>query len=361
MVAETSTDTTGPYEWLIADEVTHLREWGTPNSYKLPPTRAPATIGAADGCWIRLWDPTGYLSRKHAELTYNELAGWTLSDLRSKNGVHRDGARVSSTILAPGTQIRVGGVTLVAESPMFCDLRRLLGRFMGWADEHREAVDQALYSIRVAAIHREPLLICGPGNLISIARLLHRHILGDQPFVVCSRRSTYTRGMDAFADAAGGTLCVQRYEQPADFDEVVLASQQPTSRVLLMICAPAPPRGNDIAAQIVTVYRSIFIPPLADRASELLDIIDAYADDAIAAFGGWLAPEDRDWIVSHASETLTRIETATRRIIALHASGENITLAAKLLSMSRGSLSDWLTRRAFPERSLIAAGDENEE
>jgi hypothetical protein len=26
-----------------------------------------------------------------------------------------------------------------------------------------------------------------------------------------------------------------------------------------MICAPAPPRGNDIAAQIVTVYRSIFI------------------------------------------------------------------------------------------------------
>ena len=110
----------------------------------------------------------------------------------------------------------------------------------------------------------------------------------------------------------------------------------------------------------MTVFRSIRLPPLADRARELHRIIDAYANDAIASFGGWLAPEDRDWIAGHASDTLTQIEMATRRIIALHASEESVTLAAKLLSMSHGSLSDWFARRALPGRSQMPAMDEEE-
>jgi hypothetical protein len=361
IAVETRTDPAGPNEWRIRDEVVRLREWGTSIVHPLPPSRDTFIIGAADGCWLRLWDPAGRVSRKHAELTYSERAAWTISDL-SKNGVHLDGARVKSfpVPLVPGVQIRIGGVTLIAESPLLCALRELLARFIGWSDEHCEAVDQALYSVRVAATHREPLLLCGPGNLVSIARLLHRHTFGDQPFVVCSSRATYASGLEALAAAAGGTLCVWRNQQPADFDEVVAAVRGPASRVSLVVCAHAFPRGNDIASQIVTAFRSILLPSLADRARELYRIIDAYANDAITTFGGWLAPADRDWIAGNASDTLTQIEVATRRIIALHACDESVTLAAKLLSVSHGSLSAWLARRALPG-SHIRLMDEDEE
>jgi hypothetical protein len=277
--------------------------------------------------------------------------------------VHLDGAPVKSLPLplVPGIQIRIGSVTLIAESPLLCALRELLARFIGWSDEHCETVDQALYSVRIAATHREPLLLRGPGNLVSIARLLHRHTLGDRPFVVCSPRATYASGLDALAAAAGGTLCVWRNQQPADFDEVVAAVRGPESRVSLVVCAHAFPRGNDIASQIVTAFRSILLPSLADRARELHRIIDAYAHDAIATFGGWLAPADRDWIAGNASDTLTQIEVATRRIIALHACDESVTLAAKLLSIAHGSLSAWLARRALPGDSHIRLMDEDEE
>jgi hypothetical protein len=361
MVTETRTDAAGPAEWHIRDEVVHLREWGTSVAHPLPLTRETSIIGAAEGCWLRLWDPTGRVSRKHAAMTYSEQSGWTLSDLQSKNGVHVDGARVNSVALAPGVRIRIGGAVLVAESPKLCALRELLARFIGWRDEDREEVDQALHSVRVAATHRQPLLICGPGNLVSLARLLHHHVRGDQPFVVCGPRSASTRGLDALAAAAGGTLCVWRHQQPADFDEVVAALRGLASSALLIICAHALPRGNDIAAQIVTVFRSILVPPLADRAKDLPQIIDAYANDAITAYGGWLAPADREWIAGHASDTLAQIEMATRRIVALHACNDSVTAAAKLLSLSHGSLSDWATRRALPGRSQMPAVDEDEE
>jgi hypothetical protein len=364
IAVETRTDPAGPNEWHIRDEVFRLREWGTSSVHSLPPTRAPLIIGAAEECWLRLWDPAGRVSRKHAELRYSERAGWTISDL-SKNGVHLDGAPVKSLPLplVPGIQIRIGSVTLIAESPLLCALRELLARFIGWGDEHGETVDQALYSVRIAATHREPLLLCGPGNLVSIARLLHRHALGEQPFVAYAPRATYVSGLDALAAAAGGTLCVWRDRQPADFDEVVAALRGPAPRVSLVICAHAFPRGNDIASQIVTAFRSILLPPLAERARELHRIIDAYANDAITTFGGGLAPADRDWIAGHASDTLPQIEKATRRIIALHACGENVTPAAKLLSMSHGSLSEWVARRALPDPQMqgMDEGDEGDE
>lgn len=361
VMLETSTDTAGPNEWGIHDGVSQLREWGTGIVHPLPPKRRPTVIGAADGCWLRLWDPTGRVSRKHAELMHTEDTGWVISDLRSKNGVHLDGKRVSSITLVPGVQIRIGGITLIAESPRLCALRDLLARFIGWSDEHREDVDQALYSVRIAAMHREPLLLCGPGNLVSVARLLHRHALGDRPFVVCTPRATYAKGLEALAAASGGTLCVWRNKLPSDFDEVVATLRTPASHVFLVICAHAPPRGNDIASQIVTIFRSILVPPLADRTRELTRIIDAYAKDAVSSFGGWFASADREWVIVNASDSLSQIEMATRRIVALHACGESVTLTAKLLVMSHGSLSDWLARRALPGRSLMQPTDDDDE
>jgi hypothetical protein len=247
---------------------------------------------------------------------------------------------------------------MLAESPMLCALQALLARFIGWSDERHEDVDRALYSLRVAATYREPLLLCGPGNLVSVARLLHGHALGDRPFVVCGPQES---GLNALTAASGGTLCVWRDKLPADFDEVVAAVRGAASRVLLVICAHALPRGTDIASQVVTVFRSILLPPLSHRARELTRIIDAYADDAIATLGGWLTPEDRTWIARNASDTLSQIEMATRRIVVLHACDESVKTAAKVLEMAHGSLSDWLARRTLPESSPLPSIHEDEE
>jgi hypothetical protein len=155
--------------------------------------------------------------------------------------------------------------------------------------------------------------------------------------------------MDALAEAAGGTLCVWRRDQPDDFDEVASAVQGPYAKALLMVCAHAPPKGNDVASRIVTSVRSIYLSPLSNRPRELRRIIDAYAADAIAELGGgWLAPADWEWIEQNASGSLELIDMATRRIIALNLCDEGVTRAAKLLSMSHGSLSDWLARRTLP-------------
>jgi hypothetical protein len=344
----TNVDELGPNGWSVRDEVTQLREWGTHVAYPLPPRHVESAIGASRDCWLRLWDPAGSVSRAHAVITCG-AGGWMISDLGSKNGVFLDGSRVPRLAVTAGAEIRIGSVTLVAESPKLIALRALLERLLGWADERREVVDQALFSLRVAATHREPLLICGEGNLVPIAKSLHQRALEGRPFVVARPRTRHAKGMDALAEAAGGTLCVWRREQPDDFDEVAAAVLGPYSRALLMVCAHAPPKGNDVASRIVTSVRSIILPPMSDRAPELRRIIDAYAADAVAELGGgWLGPADWEWIERNAAGSLQLIGMATRRIIALHLCDESVTRAAKLLGIAHASLSDWLARRSLP-------------
>jgi len=141
----------------------------------------------------------------------------------------------------------------------------------------------------------------------------------------------------------------------------VSALRGPFARALLVVCAHALPRGNDIASQIVTVVRSILIPSLADRAQELHRIIDEYAAEAMDAFrGGWMAPADREWVAGNASGSLHQIGMATRRIVALHACGESVTQASKLLHISHGSLSDWLARRTLPGRPTMPYEDDDD-
>lgn len=355
----TNLDAVGPNGWSIRDEVIQFREWGTHVVYPFPPKHAVSTIGASRDCWLRLWDANGSVSRAHAVLTHSK-DGWTLADLESKNGVFLDGARVHARSVVPGAEIRIGEITLIAESPELIALRALLERLIGWDDERREVIDRALFSVRVAATHREPLLLCGDGNLVTIARLLHQHALGDRPFVVV--RPRHGKGMDALARAAGGTLCVWRRDQPDDFDEVASALQGPSAKALLMVCAHAPPKGNDIASRIVTTARSIVLPPMSSRARELRRIIEAYAQDAIAAFGGgWLTPADWDWIEQNASGSLPLIGMATRRIVALHLCDESISRAAKLLSVTHGALSDWLARRSLPSNAGMAYEEQDED
>jgi hypothetical protein len=125
--------------------------------------------------------------------------------------------------------------------------------------------------------------------------------------------------------------------------------QGPYAKALLVVCAHAPPKGNDVASRIVSSVRSIVLPPMSDRAPELRRIIDAYAADAVAELGGgWLGPADWEWIERNASGSMQLVGMATRQIIALHLCDESVTRAAKLLAMSHGSLSDWLARRSLP-------------
>lgn len=335
----------GSSGWGVNDEVMQLREWGSQVAYPLPPKHARSTIGSSEDCWLRLRDPAGSVSRTHAVLSHGEY-GWVLSDSGSKNGVLLDGARVSAVVVLPGAKIRIGKVMLVAESPTFIALRTLLERLLGWSDERRESVDEALCSMRLAATQREPLLLRGDGNLVPVARQLHQHAFAGRPFVVAKPGSRRAKGMDALAEAAGGTLCVLRREQPDDFEKVVSALRSPVATALLMVCAPAPSPGNDIVSRIVTSVRSIDVPPLSCRKMELHRIIDAYAQDAIADFGGGsLAQADTAWIESDASDSLGEIWKATRRIVALRRCDGKITRAAELLSMSQASLSDWIASR----------------
>lgn len=359
----TTTDTAGPIEWGINDAVFHLREWGTNIVFPLPthPSQGDElTIGAMEGCWLRLWDPSGRISRRHAILVYRNGV-WFLSDLNSKNGVFVDNKRVIAPFpLLPGFEIRVGRTTLIPESERFVALRDLLARFIGMKEERREELDQALCSVRISATYREPLLICGPGNLRLLAKQLHRRVFLDRPFVVARPPK---KGMDALALAEGGTLCVLRNQQPHDFDEVVASLRRaPVRGALLMLCAHAIPRGNDIASQIVSVLRSVLIPPLAERADELPKIIDAYANDAMTEFrGGWMTVADREWVATNASGSLAQIETATRRIVALHSCQEGISEASRLLKMAHGSLSEWVgRRRELVERPQIPKGEDAE-
>jgi hypothetical protein len=343
-------------EWRIGDGVVRLRRWGTDEVYPLPGGDGAWDIGAADGVWLRLEDETNRVSRLHARLSFDG-ARWGITDLESKNGIRCDGARRLAFALAPGVEVGIGGITLLAESPGLIALRGVLARLIGWSPARAGDVDLALREVRLAATRRESLVLCGDGDLVSVARLLHRHALGDaRPFVVCDprRRATdssaraaanYSTGLEALAAALGGTLCVWRNRQPPDFDAVIAYVRAPTSRVQLVVCTHALQHAEPLIAS------PIVLPPLAARAAELDRVIDEYAADAVAALGAGatFTPADRDWVRRHEAATLARIEKATRRLAAIRGNGGSITRAAAQLAMSHAALSEWVARRTLPE------------
>jgi hypothetical protein len=310
-------------------------------------------IGAAEGCWLQLHDESVRVSRQHAQLVHHN-GRWMVCDMNSKNGVHHDGARRPSVVLAPGVEIGIGGITLIAESPLLSGLRELLSRLIGWSDARLEDVDLALRAVRIAATCRESLHICGAGDLVSIAQLLHRHTLSEaRPFIVCDPRrkradpsarsaTNYKSGMEALSAATGGTLCIWQNRQPEDFDHVIDARRRdPSLRVQLVVCTHTlQPTAPLIASPIV-------LPPLSERASELDRIIDAYAIDAGAMAGATLTLVDREWLYKHEASSLSRIEKATRRLIAIRNADGVMTHAAAQLGMAHGTLSEWFARRTL--------------
>lgn len=343
-------------EWAIDDDVVRLREWGTDRMHGLP--LAPiqeCTVGAIDTCGIRLDDPSHMVSRLHARLV-RERGKWLLVDLDSKNGLRVDGARRSQIALAPGLEIGIGGMTLIAESPLSIELRCFFARLLGWRSDRTELVDYALRSVRMAATRRVALVLCGDGDLVPTALSIHRRARGaDRPFIVCDPRrerskatvrcaESYTTGMEAVVAAAGGSVCMRARRLPRDYEDVVEALRAPQLNVQLIVCGGT---EDTYAKHNVT---PITIPPLSNRAGEVDRIIQEYAEDAMADLsvpGAAFPFADQAWVREHACTSLPEIEKATLRLVALRAS-RSLSNAAQRLGMAPVSLSRWIGRRELP-------------
>jgi hypothetical protein len=236
-------------------------------------------------------------------------------------------------------------------------LHGFLERILGWRESRRDIVDRALRSIELAASRHAALVISGAGDLVPMARALHRRTFGaDAPFVVCDpRRSTtgatvrspanHDSGGAACLAARGGTLCMRARRLPRDFASIINLVRDPRSCVQLVVCWP-----RQDAHPLLVSPSPITVPLLRDRADELGRIIDEYAIDALHALeapAGCFTDDDRAWVIEHATGSFDEIEKATLRIVAL-ASSPSVTRAAAKLDMAHVSLTRWIERRETP-------------
>jgi hypothetical protein len=250
-------------------------------------------------------------------------------------------------------EIRVGQTTLIAEDRGWIALRAFCARLLGWGSDRMIAVEQALRSIRMCLTHRAPLLLQGDSDMVPIAQALHRRTLGAyRPFIVCDpRRRQHTASVRSPASyetvaaaaraAFGGSLCVRSRRLPPDFAALRAWFADTDVNVRLVVCL-------DEAVPSAMLPASIDVPSLSTRVSDLPRIIDEYAQDAIAALGApatSFGPDDRRWVVAHGATSLSEIEKATLRRVALQFS-PNLSRAAARLGMAPVSLSRWLTRRS---------------
>lgn len=312
------------------------------------------TLGAAEDCSIRLDDDSGQVSRLHAKLTC-EMGRWSLTDSGSKNGIRVEGSQCSEVVLRPGLEVQIGALILIAESAAAVELRRFLGRLLGWSKPAQEAVNLAVRSLRVASSGNAPLMLCGDGDLSEIARGLHLRTPRKRgAFVLCipsrksAEESVRLAANEQTAKAAieavrGGTICVHTDRLPKDFSAFQEALRTPPYQFQVIICAAG------LGEARVHLATPIAIPPLSARADELHRIIDEYAEEALATTKSSIpfADADHAWVAKHSAETVAEIEKGTSRLIAIRATG-SARGAASLLGITHTSLSRWIARRNPP-------------
>lgn len=349
------------YQWGIDDVVIQLREWATNQVHILAPilaamkakgTTGGIAIGRARGCQIRLADPRA--ARVNAVLE-REHGHWVVDDKeKSTNGLHLDGVRTARAVLVPGTEIRCGDTTFVAESARFIVLRNAVTRMLGWEPGRRLAIDLALRAIRLAAIRHTALVICGTadgGDLIPIAEELHELTLGDRPFVLC--RATDPRGginakrfpggLDALDAARNGTVCIEG-PRPPDLKKMLEKQRPPESRTQLMVCQPHRHEFEIFSES------PIELPSLSSRQHELDDIIDDYSSKAAVRLKMTtytVSASERAWIRKDASRSLAEVQRATLRLAALQVGGGTWRGAGRLLGMHHDSLAQWFREHHY--------------
>ncbi|HEX3762597.1 MAG TPA: hypothetical protein VHW23_28035 [Kofleriaceae bacterium] len=151
--------------------------------------------------------------------------------------------------------------------------------------------------------------------------------------------------MEALPLATGGSVCVRARRLPADFREFIEALRRPSERVQLIVCAKTVDECERCR------LTPIVVPRLSDRRAEIGRIIDEYAEDAMTDLGtprSKFPAVDHAWVREHASGSLPDIEKATLRLVALRAS-RNLSSAAARLGMATISLTRWIGRRRLPE------------
>lgn len=330
--------------WAIRDQVTRLRVYGAGQVFTLVPGQS-FLVGAAPDAAIRLDDPSARVSRKHALIEHRD-GDWVMTDLDSTNGTRQDGETRKTFAVTPGTEIEVGGVKLLAESPSLLDLRELLCRFFGWASEKAADVDRALRAVRDLAHLRTSLVICGDGKLDGVARMIHDRTLGlERPF---STRDGSESGMLALSRATDGTLYVDGNDMPDDLQHVLVSLRLPDTRARLIVGADDYEVGAQLAAMVPTIT-TLQIPPLAQRSGDIDRVLQAYAADAVAALGApgaALREHDLKWIKDSKVSTLEEAAEVMLRVVAMRNWG--VTEGAERLGITHGALSRWARRRKLP-------------
>lgn len=330
--SETATTHQDFAEWVTEEDVVQLREWGTDLIHSLPRAPRPGLsgepkmhwdIGTSSRCYVRLHDPSGQTSERHAILSRDSL-GWRIARA-SRNSLRVDGLLRNSTELAPGVEVEIGGTLLVAESLRLIRLRSFVARILGWSAERQNAVDQALRAIRLSSKAGARLALRGEGDLAGVAYDIHTRLYADgHPFVLCEtpsssalanlrRIATLESGVLELLAAQGGTLCIQGHHHPVDCLRLVNMLQSSKARVQMVVCS-SPPKSRDYTSGFL-----LEVPSLRSRESELGKLVEEYCADAAIALGlqdPLAVIEIRDWIRRNSAATVGDIEHAAYRLVA---------------------------------------------
>jgi hypothetical protein len=361
-MSDVSTMTVPRRSWRIRDAVLRLRERGTTDRvYGLPVPAVVCRMGIASDLQLQLRDPSGSVSREHAELVPIELDGgtiWKVNDLKSKNGLCSDGERLRACVLRPGLEVRLGELRLIAESMELVGLLSVLRRCLGWAVDRQEHVDQALQSLRAWAAQRTELIIVGDGNLCPVVRRWHNLVIGAEvPFAWYEPADGVTDAAAVVKAAAMGTLCVATKKHQAEAMVVVehVHGTEYAARPQLVLCtadltSAATLKGGLDRPAVIQV------PPLTSRVSELEDLVRDYAWE-IAREQRLAKPELQDleqlgmWTHQRVEDkrlgdySLAEIEEDALKLGMLRTWG--LRPGAARLGMTHSSLSSWAHHRGL--------------
>ncbi len=331
-------DPQGSHHWDGDDTLTRLRLWATEYAHPLPEPCVPLKLGSGPGCDVRLRDSAGRLSREHAMLV-PVSGGWEIHDLGSTNGVRVDAFSEAPIALRAGARIRLGGLSLVAESRKFMRLRSLVCRLLGWAPGRQAAVDEALQSLRDGATQRTPVVLVGDGDLVPVASRLQRMTLGpDAPFLAYDGGEVSA----AIQDARHGTLCVPtRFRAAASMVADAVRGMEAALRPRLVLCART---DGQVAGLGAWPERTavIALPPLSTRRDEMMRLIHEAAQDVVADVGApstGFTTHDLDRLQEIEFSGMADFEQALRRIIAMRCWG--VKRGAEKLGFRHSSLSEW--------------------
>lgn len=348
---DVSTITVPRRSWRIRDAVIRLREHSTDRVYGLPVPPVACRMGTASDLELQLHDPSGTVSREHAELVPVEVDGerlWKVHDLRSKNGLRCDGEPLRAFVLRPGLEVRLGSLRLIAESLELIRLLSFVRRCLGWAAERQEHIDQALQSLRDWAAQRAELVVVGDGDLRPVVRRLHNLVIGaDVPFTWYEPAEGATDAAAAVKTAATGTLCVGTTQRQADAVAVVerVRGIEYVGRPQLVLCTADLARAATIKGSLERPA-VIHVPPLVSRASELEDIVQEYAWEIAREQrlpGPGFTMQDLEQLGALPFRSLAEVEDTALRLIMLRTWG--LRAGAVRLGIDHSSLRAWARRR----------------